>query len=55
MVLSLVRFSAFLSMKYSVNTNTGKFHYPNCRSVKQMKESNKMYYTGTRDMFFTAA
>lgn len=34
---------------YIVNTNTGKFHYPNCRSVKQMKESNKMYYTGTRD------
>ena len=35
--------------EYIVNTNTGKFHYPNCRSVKQMKESNKMYYTGTRD------
>lgn len=34
---------------YIVNTNTGKFHYPNCRSVKQMKESNKMYYTDTRD------
>lgn len=34
---------------YIVNTNTGKFHYPSCRSVKQMKESNKMYYTGTRD------
>ena len=34
---------------YIVNTNTGKFHYPSCRSVKQMKESNKWYYTGTRD------
>ena len=34
---------------YIVNTNTGKFHYPYCGSVKKMKESNKMYYTGTRD------
>lgn len=34
---------------YIVNTNTDKFHYPDCRSVKQMKESNKWYYTGTRD------
>lgn len=34
---------------YIVNTNTGKFHYPSCGSVKKMKESNKMYYNGTRD------
>ena len=34
---------------YVVNTNTGKFHYPSCSSVKKMKESNKMFYTGTRD------
>lgn len=34
---------------YIVNTNTDKFHYPDCRSVKQMKESNKWYYTGIRD------
>lgn len=34
---------------YIVNTNTGKFHYPSCGSVKKMKEGNKMYYTGTRD------
>ena len=34
---------------YIVNTITGKFHYPTCGSVKKMKESNKMYYTGTRD------
>lgn len=34
---------------YVVNTNTGKFHYPSCPSVKKMKESNKMFYTGTRD------
>lgn len=34
---------------YIVNTNTGKFHYPSCSSVKRMKESNKMFFTGTRD------
>lgn len=25
-----------------LNTNTRKFHYPSCDSVKQMKESNRM-------------
>jgi len=34
---------------YILNTNTGKFHYPNCSSVKQMNESNKKYYSGPRN------
>lgn len=34
---------------YIGNINTKKFHYSWCNSVKQMKESNKYYYTGTRD------
>ena len=34
---------------YILNTNTHKFHYPSCGSVKQMKESNKQTYTGSRD------
>lgn len=34
---------------YILNTNTGKFHYPDCSSVDQMKESNKLPYTGSRD------
>ena len=34
---------------YIVNTNTGKFHYPGCASVKKMKESNKKYVTCARD------
>lgn len=34
---------------YVLNTNTRKFHYPGCSSVNRMKESNKQYYTGTRD------
>lgn len=34
---------------YILNTNTKKFHYPSCSSVKQMKESNKKEYTGSRD------
>lgn len=28
--------------QYVCNTNTRKFHYPSCDSVKQMKESNRM-------------
>jgi len=33
---------------YVLNTNTHKFHYPDCRSVGQMAEHNKKYFTGTR-------
>lgn len=35
--------------EYVLNTNTKKFHYPSCSSVKQMKASNKKEYTGSRD------
>lgn len=34
---------------YVANTNTGKFHYPSCSSVDDMKEKNKMLFNGTRD------
>lgn len=34
---------------YIINTNTGKFHYPQCSSVGQMNDSNKEEYTGGRD------
>ena len=34
---------------YILNTNTKKFHYPNCSSVGQMAEKNKKAYTGNRD------
>lgn len=34
---------------YIVNTNTGKFHIPSCRSVSQMSEKNKMPTTKTRE------
>lgn len=33
---------------YILNTNTKKFHYTNCYTIKQMKESNKLEYKGTR-------
>ena len=35
--------------EYILNTNTKKFHYPSCSSVKQMKASNKKEYTGSGD------
>ena len=34
---------------YVLNTNTKKFHKPDCKSVKKMKEKNKGSFTGTRD------
>ncbi len=34
---------------YVVNKNTGKFHYPGCSSVNDMKEKNKVYSTKTRE------
>ncbi len=34
---------------YVLNTNTGKFHHPDCRSVNQMKDKNKQEIEATRD------
>lgn len=34
---------------YILNTNTKKFHYPYCSSVKQMADKNKKEYNGSRD------
>ncbi len=34
------------SEKYVVNINSGKIHRINCSSVSEMKENNRMYYTG---------
>ena len=34
---------------YIVNTSTGKFHYPSCRDVKKMKDSNKWDVNTTHD------
>lgn len=33
---------------YILNTNSHKFHYPDCRGVKSMKDKNKQEFTGTR-------
>jgi len=40
---------AMVSTTYVLNTNTKKFHYETCRSVKQIKDKNKAYHTGTRE------
>ena len=37
------------SVNYVGNKNTGKFHLPSCSSVSDMNESNKLYWTGSRD------
>ena len=35
--------------EYVLNTNTKKFHYPTCDSVKKMKEKNKKTVTASRE------
>lgn len=34
---------------YVLNTNTHRFHYPDCPSVTDMKEKNKQIFEGTRE------
>lgn len=41
--------AAATQITYIVNTNTGKFHCPDCPSVEQMNENNKRKYVGDRD------
>lgn len=38
-----------LSQEYVLNTNTKRFHYPDCDSVKAMKEKNKKIVNASRD------
>lgn len=38
-----------VGIDYVLNTNTKKFHYPDCSSVKQMSDKNKDFFTGSRD------
>lgn len=35
--------------EYILNTNTKKFHWPSCSSVKTIKDSNKQVYNGDRE------
>lgn len=41
--------NALGSITYICNTSTGKFHYPTCSSVDQMKEKNKLEVSLSRD------
>lgn len=34
---------------YILNNNTYKMHYPDCKSVEDMAEKNKIYFAGTRE------
>ena len=37
------------TITYVLNTNPKKFHYPDCKSVKQMKDKNKLIEETTRE------
>ncbi len=36
-------------LDYVLNTNTHRFHYPDCKSVSDMKDKNKEEFHGSRD------
>ena len=36
------------TVRYVLNTASGKFHYANCKDVSKMLSSNTMYFCGTR-------
>ncbi len=38
-----------VGQNYVLNTNTKKFHFPGCKSVKQMKEKNRKDVVSTRE------
>lgn len=42
------------TVSYVVNTNTGKFHYLTCKSVGQIKDKNRMDFSGTREELISA-
>ncbi len=45
----ITRSMTSLSQEYVLNTNTKRFHYPDCDSVKAMKEKNKRVITSSRE------
>ena len=36
-------------LEYILNTNTKKFHKPDCQSAQDMSETNKQTFTGSRE------
>lgn len=39
---------------YIMNTHTKKFHLPSCRYVKQIQQTNRQEFSGTRDELLKA-
>jgi len=46
-------YEASVTYTFVLNTNTKKVHTQYCRSVSQMKDSNKLYVEGTREEIFS--
>lgn len=40
---------------YILNSNTKKFHYPDCSSVFDINDSNKIIFRGTRDVLISSS
>ena len=37
------------AIDYVLNTNTGKFHYPDCASVDQIRPEHRLDFSGDRE------
>ena len=46
---AFIEFTPEAQTTYIFNTNTKKFHLPNCTSVNIMSDKNKKSFTGSRD------
>ena len=46
--LVLIEEKESAGLTYILNTNSHNFHYPSCKSVGKIKESNKEEFTGSR-------
>lgn len=49
LMLGMIAGSVALGSDYIGNSNTGKFHYTDCRWVKKMSENHKVYFESRED------
>ena len=50
LMLGMMVGSVALGSDYIGNSNTGKFHYADCRWVKKMSETHKIYFESREDV-----
>lgn len=49
LLIGMIAGSVALGSDYIGNSNTGKFHYADCRWVQKMSENHKVYFESRED------